>query len=329
MTDLASWELAGLTLQSQWPATRLPVPEQLHVDGDWVVSESLQPGGRLTAPSRDVLLRFARIQTADDVLRFARRFGVLRIREEHIGRMRREPLEEWFVRARQARALLNIASAVHQDRPTDMSDWRVAYERVDPGHVKWVEGTKVPPTPFARGLLGFMVDFWLQESGTRPSFQWTTTQPRISFSRYLPALLAVNLLIAVTRSEGLAICSTCGNPYLRQHRQPKREQQNYCPGCGRKAAWRYAARRRTRATLHRRRRSSTRVLSALERQSRLLMLAKDVGAPPHGVGAGKYWRAFHRQARARGLVNGRTPIASRMAYARAVHQEKEKRSGET
>jgi hypothetical protein len=317
--DEAQWDLAGVTLHGQLPAASLPVPAHLALNGDWLTSERLQPGGGRTEPSPDVLLRFARIHTPDDVLRFAKRFGVLRSRERRRGRYCREPLDEWLVRAREVRAILNVASALHRGDVPSLDDWRAVYERADPTHLPWLSENRPLPPDAARFFLSMLINEWLKWADARPMFEWLTEEPRVAFGRNLPALLATGLMLAVTRTEGLTICSACGDPYLRTGRQAKRGQQNYCPACGPKAGWRHAAQRQNRDGRRRpaKRRVAVGHLNAADRASNVLALATELGPPPSGTGAGDYWRRFHARARALKLVNGRRPVASRMAYLRA------------
>jgi hypothetical protein len=317
--ETTRWELAGLTLQRQLPSASLPVPSGLEIDGPWLTSQSLQPEDRQVTPPADLLLRFTRISTPEDVLGFARKFGVLRLAEKRNGRFCRERLDLWLHLARQGRALLNIASAVHQDRSPALDDWRSLYEGTDRSLVQWLEEKRRPSPEFAQFLLSMVVNGWLTMCDARPMFQWLRDGPRITFDCHLRSALAMGLLVAVTRTEGVAVCSTCGRPYLRC-RRPKRGQHNYCPDCGKRGAWRSAARRRSRrsrTSASPTRRRATRALSARERASRLMALSEQLGPAPRGRGAGQYWRRFHAKAKALELVTGRSYIASQMACLRA------------
>jgi hypothetical protein len=55
--------------------------------------------------------------------------------------------------------------------------------------------------------------------------------------------LAVQLLFAVSRTDGLAVCSACGSPYC-PPRKPRIDQRHYCSGYRRRGAWRDAQRAR-------------------------------------------------------------------------------------
>ncbi len=54
--------------------------------------------------------------------------------------------------------------------------------------------------------------------------------------------LAIQLMFNVCRTDGLAVCTSCGTPYL-PSRKPRRDRNSYCAECGRKAAVRDAAAR--------------------------------------------------------------------------------------
>ena len=107
------------------------------------------------------------------------------------------------------------------------------------------------------------VNGWLELGHVLPLFSWGGTGPalvtlgarvswfnRESQAEWLPNMpllqgtslfgaLAVQLLMAVSRTGGLAICSGCGAPYVPK-RRPNPRRRRYCPQCGLKAAWRDA-----------------------------------------------------------------------------------------
>ena len=323
------WEVGGLSLHSQTPSPMLPVPAHLAIRGAWLHSRSLQPGDRLAPAAQDLILQFALIQTAGDVLTFASRFGVLRRHEKRDGLACREPLAFWFRLAKQARAILHIASALHQEVLTSIEDWKTIYEASDPQ--EWLTTGTVPPSDLARFMLSTVLNEWLESFDTRPHIDWLGDSPRITFGRTLPSILAMGLIVAVTRTEGLALCSACGRPYLRTGRQPKRGQQNYCAACRRDGApaRHAAARYRTRAsrtTGRSTQRRAARRITARARSKRLLALTKTLGLPPRGRGAGVYWRTFHARAKAQGLIRGRTAVAAQIAWRRARQQNENLRS---
>jgi DNA-directed RNA polymerase subunit RPC12/RpoP len=55
--------------------------------------------------------------------------------------------------------------------------------------------------------------------------------------------VAVQLLFDCSRTDGLAVCTSCGTPFLPGPRRPRRDRNIYCSDCGIKAASRDAAAR--------------------------------------------------------------------------------------
>jgi hypothetical protein len=308
------WQLGGLALRGHQPVAMLAVPSGLAIEDGWLVSRALQPEDRLVHPPTDLLVQFTRLQTEQDVLAFAQRFGVLRVHEQRAGGTWREPVSAWLRLAKEGRAILNLASALHSGVKTQIGDWNTIAEG-------WLDipsafkEQRVPPPDLGRALLGFEVNRWLERAHARPTFAWISQAPQISFDNNLHGTLAVALMIAVTRTQGVALCSGCGTPYLRPNRRAKRGQNNYCAACGIRAAWRAAARRRSRVP-RRRTRARSRV-NPRKRDAALLALQRKIGPRPQNQSAAAYWRRFHAQAKAQGFVTGTTDITSRMAVLRA------------
>ena len=76
-----------------------------------------------------------------------------------------------------------------------------------------------------------LVNFWLQIGGIQPRFRWGADAPVVFLGT--PCLIgarAVQLLLAISRTDGLAICSACALPYIpTKQRAPNRRR--YCPTC--------------------------------------------------------------------------------------------------
>src|SRR5207244_7489631 len=83
--------------------------------------------------------------------------------------------------------------------------------------------------------------------GVRPFFEWGTgpgAKSSVRLGGYsLYGAIAVQLLFDVSRTDGLAVCTSCGTPYLPPTRRPRWDQNTYCPDCGKKAAARDASAR--------------------------------------------------------------------------------------
>jgi len=78
----------------------------------------------------------------------------------------------------------------------------------------------------------------------RPRLDWSTPKPAVQLGGYgLIGALAVQLLFDCSRTDGLAVCTSCGTPFLPGPRRPRRDRNIYCSDCGIKAATRDAAAR--------------------------------------------------------------------------------------
>lgn len=93
-------------------------------------------------------------------------------------------------------------------------------------------------------LLSMVLDKWVERGGVRPSVFRQEGRRSIRLGGYgLLGALAVQLVFDVCRTDGLAVCTSCGAPYLPPKRRPRRDHNPYCPDCGLKAAVRDAATR--------------------------------------------------------------------------------------
>src|SRR5581483_2818562 len=95
-----------------------------------------------------------------------------------------------------------------------------------------------------------LVKYWLEIGDVGLQFTWPDSgEPEFRIAGGTFGLIAFQLMAMLTRSQDIATCSGCGQPYLRQGRRPKFGQRNYCPDCG----VRVANRDRQRALAARRR----------------------------------------------------------------------------
>jgi hypothetical protein len=157
-----------------------------------------------------------------------------------------EPLSSWRLYSGQARAMLNIAACLHGNPPKcgRIEDWaRLGKFGGELGNID-----------HERFCLATAVNIWILDSSIRPYLEWGRFYGRDNGSvgmvlantkaaaGGLFGALSVQLAMAVARSEGLAICSACGAAYI-PPRRPRVDENNYCESCGKRAAWRNAARR--------------------------------------------------------------------------------------
>jgi hypothetical protein len=97
---------------------------------------------------------------------------------------------------------------------------------------------------FQRQLLSALINFWLKQAGVEPQMNWMVDKPSVQLGgQGLMGALAVQLLFDCSRTDGLAVCTSCGTPFLPANRRPRRDRNPYCSDCGMKAVARDAAAR--------------------------------------------------------------------------------------
>lgn len=240
-----------------------------------------RPGDRLL---RDFLI-LADDLSGDRIVRFAQRWGVLGICEDGLphthnappreaewddyeagaycmplgtgtlvsGGEASEPLKAWRDLAGVLRALLGIAVALQQDerpRPTDWAtvDKSTAFGvRLDVGKERpvWQRNAKAA----SRRMTELLSDL-LAIGDVRPRAAMLSGRPSVTLGgrgEYwgLFGALAVQMLMATTRSDGLYICHACGRPFALGPTERRRQatRNTYCPDCGLRAARRDASER--------------------------------------------------------------------------------------
>lgn len=255
----------------------LLVPKHVAIeDGHLVWSTTLKVGfarteaellGRFARAEAGLLGRFVRLAdgNAAAVLRFARRYGPLRVVSRHesspLGERAQfawrgaEPVQEWYALARSAATLLRIAALRHQGRRVPPEDWRVAFTAgllpisaaAAIGAVAAFEAFERAPSSARNSLqhagLPYLVNAWLTAGQPSVQLAWPPgAAPTIELAGDdLLGHLAAQLLAAVCQSEGPALCSSCGMPYAPK-RRPRSDQRHYCAQCGKKAQARDAQR---------------------------------------------------------------------------------------
>lgn len=153
------------------------------------------------------------------------------------------PVALWREYARDVRAVLGAAAALHRGEPISGEDWptfAAAYWRARRG--------KEPPAdpPAWRGdveqereHVGMLLDLWIERAGVRPRYTWTGALPNIGLGGggVFGAVIR-QLAFSVAKVRGVAVCAGCGAPFVPQKRW------KFCPECGKRAADREAQRRR-------------------------------------------------------------------------------------
>lgn len=210
----------------------------------------------------ELLFKFVKLADAspEEILHFARRWGVLRICEHgcpsthnppptyrpkdrywceplRVPRGRYyEPIVYWHFYSRQALAMLRIAANLHMGKLSRPEDWDAIYAPHSDGKGNG-HGRDIG---LDRHVLNFMVNHWLELGNVRPTFDWDADGTLVSLDLELFGTLAIQLLMTVSRSRGLGLCSSCGLPFIPGKRRPQAGKRNYCQGCRKRGAWRDA-----------------------------------------------------------------------------------------
>jgi len=226
--------------------------------------------GYFLSNPRRMLDAFVRIESARDVANFAQRFGPLELcrhglpythvdedesfaglwmidDQECGGPIQPEPISRWLEWVACARSLLNAAAFFHDGAFPSEEDWNHITRIMSPGtDVKRLVTSRSRENGFEDERLGLgdIVSQWLLMSRIEPRFTWDLDGPRFQLDTGTFGVLGIQLMEAITRSQGLSTCSGCGIPYMREGRRPQRGRRNYCPSCGTKAALRDAQRER-------------------------------------------------------------------------------------
>jgi len=158
-----------------------------------------------------------------------------------------EPLRSWRAFSRQANAIVNLSASVHQDRrgrPEDVLAARESMPKVVRSLSRSLFSAPAETVDEQRQLVAAFIREWLWFGSVRLHFQWNRRGVQVGFGGIVLAYglfgaLAVQLVLIVSRSDGVAFCHGCGQPYA-PRRRPKARQRNYCSSCGRKAAVRDA-----------------------------------------------------------------------------------------
>ena len=224
------------------------------------LSEILQGG-------QSLLDRFVRLAYAhpQQILNYAKAFGVLEIcghglpwthnppfvhpsgeldhtsacvpHGEGRGPFFSEPLEVWRAFARLFRGILNVAAYLHLEKAGRLDDWKTIYDypRDDDAQTRFIAFLEQirndERVAFEKLNLSVVLNRLLTLGNVQPQVVWDREDPTIQFGG--PRLfgnLVIQLVLAVSRTEGLAVCTACGNSYI-PPRRPASTRNNYCQVC--------------------------------------------------------------------------------------------------
>ena len=202
----------------------------------------------------EVLVSAVRIGGGDDVLRFAQRYGILELCEHDqpimygrgkcvlkdgsVCRPRGwpglcwEPIDGWLRFVRQVKAVLAIAAALNQGERPDPIHWANQAWSNPESFLRNGKSKSKAGLSYQRYLVSKAVGEWLQMGDVEPLFTWSRSGPAIGFIGTTCGSLAAQVMFTVSRSQALAVCSGCGQAYLREGKKPQRGRRNFCPACG-------------------------------------------------------------------------------------------------
>ena len=143
-----------------------------------------------------------------------------------------ESIEDWLFWSRKAASLLNIASALAKDVPSEREDWEPVITTESEEKPLLIEALISRPW-IARMYLQEAVNLWLRVADVHLSLGWSIdgSPPSLQLEAETFGVLGVQLLTAMTSAQGLAVCDGCAKPYVRVGRRPQSGRANFCPNC--------------------------------------------------------------------------------------------------
>ncbi len=280
MTQIEEWDWVHLgdsegRIDRPSQVLAWPVPPDVRLDREWLTFHYpvrvLRQGRRAlqvrrVRAGRGLLTEFIALADApaERILEYARRYGPFgfckhgdprhRLRLEGCGALTVsrgtrdeagqlcEAVQWWRNLACHARALLNAAAQLCRGKLKPVSLIQLNPALIFANRLKWRALLRNPEPFVVYGL-----DLWLRFFQVRPRASYNPRRGRfeirISGSPALAGALALQIMLALTRSAGIAICSSCGKTFP-PSRRPNPHRNSYCESCGIKAAWRDAQARR-------------------------------------------------------------------------------------
>jgi hypothetical protein len=259
------WQTSGFTTQEGVVGRRvqpivLVVPTHIWLEENrlaWFYTNHADGEARAdkrvitSAGAMDAFLRLSDA-TPEEILRYAKRWGPIGFcrhglpathksrwgpdrtdsRTCHVSGSRRhswESLEFWQLTSRRARALLNIGAKLSADQPGAEEDWKILdCAFVNPRNsYEW----KIPNQ---RSTLEWQLTRWMQMGLLVPVVKFR--DKRLSFSLDVLTILglfgflAYQLALAISSTDGLSVCSACGQAHV-PARKPTANHRTYCSDC--------------------------------------------------------------------------------------------------
>jgi hypothetical protein len=223
------------------PIAPIHVPRELRIESDMlVIPESSAAPPRMPQP--DILDRFCEIDSAESVLSFARRNGLLFADSEPQDGAFREKLSDWYGLVWRFNAIRNAAGYLNAgELPPDNVVRSLCGESRFARRVRKQRDSNT--IMMLRMQVAFAVSKLMYDSGLRPQIRWDLERQRwvltlasmpsfgvvLGCDSCLPELVW-RLAFEVMNSPGSAFCSLCGGRYTPE-RAPSQGRGNYCGTC--------------------------------------------------------------------------------------------------
>jgi hypothetical protein len=263
-----SWQEAGMETKDAelariFTADSWIVPNVVEREGKKLLWRATAGEEKRVHPGRELIEDFIRLHDAslDQIVKYAKRWGALGLCShglpanhsypsfvskvedlpyicEPVPAKQRsgyseEPLEKWCAFSKQAYGLLNIAARLHKNELVEPKDWEFIFPVFA---VPSAIGSRAEALQSERHRVAYVVQRWLSLGAVRPRFTWEGLTPTFELGgptvkgTGLFGALAVQLLLIISRIDGLALCSGCAIPYIPPKR-PQAGRRNYCLEC--------------------------------------------------------------------------------------------------
>lgn len=242
-------ELEGLPASATdpWPAVKASVPPNLRLTSG-ALRWDYRGAQRDVKDTGGMLDAFRRIRDADGVLRFARKYGVLRLcahglpaeHSNHLPPTERckpigfprvaEPVDVWLGFTEEARRLMDLAETLSAEHVSEV-EWQKLAAGSEGGYRRIALLPRKDRLFAARQRLAQATNRWLLLGDPRPRFQWEAARPTLVIEAGTFGLLALQLAAAMSGTAGLAVCSGCARTYERKGRKAQAGRRNYCEEC--------------------------------------------------------------------------------------------------
>ena len=259
-------DLAGAAIDDEralgdtaFPIDRPLVPLRSWIDGPWLRCSlrSNETGAPYRAQNpRGMLDAFRQIRDADDVLRFAQRYGVMWMCRHGLPSAHnppsvgtrgcrplgvasgeiRESISHWLRLANAVDAFVQLVPPIRDEQPGPDQAWGLLLD-LHPGIEEWVDGQASVGgrDPLVRRrALETVINWWLDWGGARWHLNWLDpADPKVSMlTSSTFGVLATQLSLALAGAQDLAVCNGCARAYTRKKR-PQSGRRNYCENCRR------------------------------------------------------------------------------------------------